>query len=225
MRGKLCKIWIMLLLFLLCLFPVFSASAAVLTTLYGANASSLGFMFDLEAIGGDELVIESFDINLTDGNNPATIRLYYREGGYTGFETTPSAWTLYGSAVVTAMGKDGVTHLPIGGLRLTAGKTYGIYMVAEDADGVPRFRYTTTVTSPVYQDGMLRLSGGSGIGPDIFAGNIYHPRIWNGSIYYAKAEQAPATGDGAASLLWVWGFIALAAPVAALFIHKRVSRR
>ncbi len=223
MSGKNCKFWIILTVLLLCLLPAL-ASAGSLTTFYNADSNAVGFLFNLTAIGADDLMIDSFDVNLTDENNPATIALYYREGGYAGFEHDASAWTYLGAATVTAMGKNNVTHLPVGGLRLTAGKTYGVYMYATDADTVPRFRYSAALVSPLFENEALRLSGGSGTSGSLFSGMIHDPRTWNGTVYYSVAPSVPATGDTAGTALAFWALLALAAPAAALWLRKRASR-
>lgn len=179
-------------------------------------------MMNLEAIGGQDLIIASFDINVSDDAPPAEIRLYIREGGYQGYEHSADSWTLASTAVVTAMGKDAVTHLPIGGIRLTAGKIYGIYMCS--AEETLRFRYTYTEPTPLYQDDHLRLSGGTGQSIPLFGGALHSPRIWNGTVYYTIAPDEPQTGDSASRLLWVWALIAAAAAAAAVLLYRAKCR-
>lgn len=194
-----------------------------LTTMYAADANANGIMFNLDVLSAEDLMIESFDINLTDENNPASISVYIREGGYAGYEHTPDAWTLAGSAVVTAMGKNNITHLPVGGIRLTAGKTYGIYMAATDPDEIPRFRYTLAETEPVFADANLRLWGGTGQYLPMFGGTLYEPRIWNGTVYYTLWP-IPQTGDPAGSLWIVWAAVAAGSLLGGLLLKRRFAR-
>jgi LPXTG-motif cell wall-anchored protein len=211
---------------LLCLGVCSGAGASVfphLTTLYAADANANGIMFNLDVLSAEDLMIESFDINLTDENNPASISVYIREGGYSGYEHTPDAWTLAGSAVVTAMGKNNITHLPVGGIRLTAGKTYGIYMFATDSDMVPRFRYTLAETEPAYADANLRLWGGAGQYAPPFEGSLYTPRIWNGTVYYTFVP-IPQTGDRTGSIWIVWAAVAMGSLLTVWLLRRKYAR-
>ena len=181
-----------------------------LTTEYSAGYHANGIMFDLQAIGGQSLEILSFDINLSytsygDGG-PVTVQVYYREGGYEGYERNADAWIPAGAATVTAMGKNNVTALPVGGIVLTAGKTYGIYMRAVTQG---YFRYSYAASDILYQNDDLKLTGGAGRTSPAFSGSIIIPRIWNGSVYYqvyrpASYVAVPETGDRRGSVLWIW---------------------
>lgn len=196
-----------------------------LTTVFDANDIGNGIMFNLDVLSAGDLIVESFDINLTDQNNPASISVYIREGGYSGYENTAGAWTLAGSAVVTAMGENNATHLPVGGILLKAGKTYGIYMVATDPDQIPFFHYTMTeVEEPFFADDNLKIRGGTGQSWPSFGGTLSAPRLWNGTVYYSFAPDVPQTGDRAGSLLGVWAAVAAGSVLAAMIVRRRFAR-
>ena len=206
------------------------ASGAILslTTEYSADSNLNGILFNLQAVGGQSVEILSFDINLSytiagDGG-PVTVQVYYREGGYEGYEHNAGAWTSAGAVAVTAMGKNKVTPLPVGGIILTAGKTYGIYMHAV-TQGF--FRYTYTYSDVLYQNDDLKLTGGSGQDSPAFSGTLASPRIWNGSVYYQvlKTPSIPETGDRRGSMLWIWmltaGVVVLGIGVTAYLLRYR----
>ena len=209
------------LLLLLCmgLVPALAADYS-LTTEYTAGNHAPGIMFNLELRGTQDLMITSFDINLTSSLPLTVVRVYIRPGGYEGYENDAAAWTLAGQATVAAQGKNNTTHLPVGGIRLTAGETYGVYMATDGAASDTYMRYTEPASVPDIQNDTMRLFGGAGHGSPDFGGFISTPRLWNGTVYYADipvptaapapaAGLAPQTGDQSGAMLGVWGLMAI----------------
>jgi LPXTG-motif cell wall-anchored protein len=231
------KQWTTLLaafLFIACMFPSAAGAENSLTTEYSANSHAKGQMFNVQNIGGQDLTISSFDINVTSDTGPINIEVYYRQGGYLGYESNASAWTLAGSAVVTAQGKNNVTHLPVGGIRLVAGETYGIYIYTPDAGTDNYVRYTYLDTARVLQNAYLKISEGTGISGGRFVGMLNYPRLWNGTIYYTDkiaptatettvptVSAVPNTGDNAPTIIGLWALMASLSFAAILLLRKR----
>ncbi|MGB7340368.1 MAG: hypothetical protein WBC91_15835, partial [Phototrophicaceae bacterium] len=105
----------------------------------------------------------------------------YKTGSYVGSETTAGNWTLLGSTT-TAAGSP--VPVPIGGLSIPAGQTYGIYLF---------FSANYTNGANTYSNADLSISTGVGL-CNLFSG-INNPRTWNGTVYYTvnTAESAPAS--------------------------------
>jgi parallel beta-helix repeat protein len=152
-----------------------------LLTMFANNNDWDGNMFDLTA--HTDITITGFDCNI-GGTGIETIEVYYKPGTYVGFESTPGAWTFLGTADVVAQDSDNPTPVPIGGLTIPAGQTYGIYVTT--LSGIILY----TNGDNTYDDGNLRFQSGCGIGYPF--GGTASPRTWNGRIYYTAAD-----GNGA----------------------------
>lgn len=149
---------------------------SLITTYQGGNGQS-GVMFDI--IATNTITITRFDVNL-DNNTFPKMEIYYKSGSYVGFGTDPTPWTLLGfHDVIYNAGDGNATPLPIGGLTINAGETYGIYLTATSGS----INYTNigpALTS--YNDANITLEGGiSGSYP--FNCTISN-RMFNGTIHY-----------------------------------------
>ena len=149
-----------------------------LTTLFAGGNSQNGNMFDIQATKG--ITITSFDIHLSTSYPSTPMEVYYKVGTSVGFQTNPGAWTLLGSAVVTSLGNNVPTPLPIGGLNLIAGQRYGLYITSTMPIGNGVLRYTNGITD--YSNSDLTIF--HGFGKVYPFGSTFSPRIWNGTIYY-----------------------------------------
>ncbi len=111
-----------------------SAIPGALTTVFESVdtrttlAPDVGYMFDVTAF--NTLQITSFDLNLA---TLATYnyRVYYKAGTYVGSETNAAAWTLLGTAPVAGMNIGNPVNLPLGGITIPSGQTYGLYVVVD----------------------------------------------------------------------------------------------
>jgi len=160
--------------------PAAPLAPGSLTTLFGANNSFAGNTFDL--IPAVDMTVTSFDVNLDPAGTPTTMAIYWRPGTSTGFESDPTGWTLLGTAVVTPAGLNLPTPVPIGGLALTAGNTYGIYV---DVQSYPSASMQYTNGGPTtYSNADISLTTNGGKGDPAFAGTTFFPRQWNGTVYY-----------------------------------------
>jgi hypothetical protein len=149
-----------------------------LTTLFGSNNSQNGNMFDVQTIS--KITITSFAINLSTSFPATPMVVYYKLGTSVGFDTNAGAWTLLGSAVVTSLGNNVPTPLPIGGLTLNAGQLYGFYVTSTSPIGNGVIQYTNGTTDYANSD----LTIYHGYGKSYPFASTFQPRIWNGTIFY-----------------------------------------
>ena len=165
-------------------------AAGSLTTLFGADNSFAGNTFDL--LASSAITVTGFDVNILSSETTETVSIYYRLGTAVGFENNAGAWTLLGTdnAVVVA-GLDQPSHVDVGGLALTPGQTYGIYVDLESyptsADGVIAY---TNGGPTVYSNTELSLTTNTGQASPAFSGS-FTPRAWNGTVYYEDSITVP----------------------------------
>ena len=158
----------------LCAVPLFALTTAShadsLTTLVASDNAADGNMFDLTAT--QNLTINSFAINLTTGTI-ANVAVYFKAGTFVGFESAAASWTLVGT-------QNGVS----------AGQTYGLYIVTTNNAGTNVFRYTDGAN--VFNNANLSFSGGVGktYGTNGFNGSTVTPRTWNGTVNYTLGAVA-----------------------------------
>jgi len=185
------NIYTLIICILVC-FGASSAHADSITTTFSGGMGFDGNMFDVVAL--KDLTITTFDghVEYTGLSNPNPVvtqfDIYYRQGGYSGFEFSQADWTLAGSAYnVVSNGIGNPTPIPISvDLSVLAGETYGFYITAHNYPGL---EYTRgTAEGAVYSDnGDLQILEGVGVRYlDGFAdpNGIFSPRVWNGTIYY-----------------------------------------
>lgn len=153
----------------------FEGGLSVFTTMAAGN-SFAGNMFDI--MPTEAITLDSFDVNIIAG--AATVEVYYRPGTYVGFTGSSAGWTLVGSANVTGNGSGVPTRVPVGGLTLQPGQTYGLYITVTAGT-----MYYTNVTQGLIQTGPdFSLMFGHGGGYPFSLTNA--GRQWNGRIYYTK---------------------------------------
>ena len=185
-----------------------------LSTLFAANNggdSGGGIYFELENVGSEAIVINSWDVNT---ENQTTVNVWTRPGTYVGFETTTAGWTLLGTDnSVVAQGVDTPTSVAVGGLIIQPGEVYGIAM---EGDG--SWIYTNgDGTNQVYNNGVLELRAGSA-NNIAFNSGVFSPRVWNGVVYYGPAGPPPVMPS-----LSFWGMMLLALTLVA-FSYSRFYR-
>ena len=169
---------------------VLPAAAQSLTTTYATDNSSGGNTFDLKSTR--DLRIDSFDIHLGSAGTTTQVAVYWRTGTANGFQANPAGWTLLGTATVVSQGPGNPTHLPIGGLKLVAGQTYGMYITLVNND--VSFLYTNGTTTFANSD--LSFVPFYGEWAPAFDPNVFYPRIWNGTVYYSDAGFTTCAAEG-----------------------------
>ena len=159
-----------------------------LTTTFASNNGFAGNMLDVMAF--EDITITSLDINVEPGTYD--VEVYYKVGSYVGSESTPGDWTLLGTANVTSNGTDVPTPLPVGGLSIPSGSTYGLYVTLSAAhfNGI---RYTGQFSDPpeIYTNTEIEITTGVGKGSPPFTGSTFFYRQWNGTIYYEYGMTVP----------------------------------
>lgn len=150
-----------------------------ITTIFSGGNGQSGNMFDFTVIGASPVTITSFDIHV-DNLNLHTAEVYYVTGGgsYMGNETNPAAWTLLGSQQVTGAGVGNPTPLPVGGLTVNPGETYGLYVTMSTCTCIDY----TNGPMPPFSNADVQLDLGTGNAYPF--GTVFSPRIWNGTVYY-----------------------------------------
>ncbi len=154
---------------------------SLITTFAAGNGSS-GNMFDVTVT--QAVTIDSFSVNV-DGAGTASI--YYRLGSYVGHETTAADWTLLGTGNIVFNGANNPSSVTVGGLQLSPGQTYGIYV-----DVTSGINYTNGASSStIYSDGVMSIDAGVGLGGTF--SSVFSPRIWNGIVWYSQGNPCAAS--------------------------------
>ncbi|MCA9472210.1 MAG: PEP-CTERM sorting domain-containing protein [Nitrospirales bacterium] len=156
------------------------AQAASITTTFANNNSFDGNMFDLTTFN-NALTVNSLAINLAAGT-ASEIRVYTRNGTYTGFESNAAAWTLVSQSFnILSAGTDNPTFVDVMDFSLLANSVTGIYITTTGQDnGNPFMLYTNGSNTFANADLQLNL----GVGKEALFGRTFSPRTWNGTINY-----------------------------------------
>lgn len=169
-----------------------------------AGNNHRGNMFDIVAT--NTVTILSFDASPM-GNT--TIEIYYKVGTWNGFANTPSAWTFVGSAPTPYTG--GFAAVPVDvNITIPAGQTYAFYVTSNTSAVSLNYSNGTAVGNVYSSDANITFLEGGGLEYPFTqnTGAVYQPRVWNGNIHYALANQ-PGT-----SLTWGTGETTASIPAA-----------
>ncbi|MEM6263975.1 MAG: PKD domain-containing protein [Bacteroidota bacterium] len=158
-----------------------------LATFDNANVRWNGTAFDLVALQ-DTLTLDSLGVKIFDTGLQG-VEVFYKSGTYRGFEIDANAWTLLGKDTVQVTLQDSVYVIQVGGIRIMPGDTLGLHIRMENA--ASRLRYRSFGSTATFSSPELIISGGSGVSYNF--GGSFHPRVWNGEVYYSYGERL--TGD------------------------------
>lgn len=183
---------------LVCLSDTISLSATTNGPGISMLASNLsgnnhrGNMFDI--VAANAVTILSFDASPL-GNT--TIEIYYKVGTWNGFANSPEAWTYVGAAPVTYTGGFVPVAVPVN-VTIPAGQTYAFYVTSNTSAVSLNYSNGTNVGNVYSSDANITFLEGGGMEYPFTQGTgaVYQPRIWNGNIHYALANQ-PTT--------YLWG--------------------
>lgn len=103
----------------------FAPSTTGNTVYWGGTTNEQGGMMNV--IPSKTMIVNNIFIRKFYGFT-ANYKVFIRVGGFQGYETNPSAWTLAGSASNVTGGSGTMIPINIGGFILEAGVTYGIYV-------------------------------------------------------------------------------------------------
>jgi len=144
------------------------------TTTFGTH----GNMFDVEARSPLQLTGVAMHLNA----NGHTVSVFYREGGYQGYQNNPYAWRKVAQHSVTSTGVGDLVDVPFSvPIDVPAGATIGLYVTTHGGDNVIYTR-GQTLGAVWAEDAHLRIF--EGLGKKYLFGAAYTPRNFNGSIYY-----------------------------------------
>jgi hypothetical protein len=176
-----------------------------LSTIFAANNSMNGNIFDVQATGTNGINITGFAQNFAGvSTERPDFELWTVAGGITGNEANASAWTLISSTgSFTSNAVDTPTNLPFStpfSIRLDPGQRIGIYLTIKinNYSGDPtRVAYTngTGLGKVAATNANLTIYEGHGIAYPF--GDLYTPRIWNGTIFYTTG---PSSADTQSSM-------------------------
>jgi hypothetical protein len=154
-----------------------------MTTLFAANNSFAGNTFDLQS--SVPLEITGFDVNLSTAAGTHTVAVYWRLGTANGAQGSAAGWTLMGTDTgVVSAGLNNPSSVNVGGLTLTPGQVYGIYV---DVQSYPSASMQYTNGGPTtFSNADLTLTTYHGKGNPAFTGADFFPRQWNGTVHYVK---------------------------------------
>ncbi len=162
--------------------PMSCASGSNLVTFYATNNAQRGHMFDINAVNC--VTILCFEMNFNVGTT--NVDIYTKTGTHVGFEVTPGAWTLIGSAAnVVSAGVNLPTAIPIAVNQLIAsGATRAFYITRTTAAG-PTVAYTngTAVGNVLASDANITLREGTG--KELLFSTNFIPRQFNGNVFYS----------------------------------------
>ena len=162
-----------------------TASAASITTLFASNngGNSGGAVYFDVSVGPNSLVITGFDTN-TFETNAFTFDIYTTAGTSVGNQTNAAAWTLAATGSGIGAGQNNPSAVALNNtFQLMSGTTYGMALVIKNAG----HDYTNgTGLNQFYSNADLSLTFGTASNVP-FTGNVFNPRVWNGTIYYEAA--------------------------------------
>lgn len=147
-----------------------------------ANNGNDGVMFRVKA--KNNLIISGFSARLAGGSG--YIRIYRKNGNYSGSETFPSAWTLIDSAFVTPVnGQDVFIPVQVGNF-LSAGAEMSYYIVGTSTVDVDYLNGTTEGAIYSQNEDLIFFEG---IGLNNIFGTVFTPRNFTGKIHYCKQTE------------------------------------
>jgi len=150
-----------------------------IVTTFDFNRKSNGNMFMIKALC--DLEITSLSINTSLQGVSGLVKVFTREGSYSGFDRSGDGWKIIFSSVVNQLGRGRPTNLGtlLTRVSISSGSRQSFYVLAEDElvykTGSQEF---DTFTS----DSCIEIYEGSGIRGEF--GSKISPRVWSGIIQY-----------------------------------------
>ncbi|MFT6992556.1 MAG: hypothetical protein ACJASL_004556 [Paraglaciecola sp.] len=168
------------------------ANAGLITTTFAGGNEGDGNMFDVE-IFDSSIMINSFYINTFPSVGTQFIYLYTRSGTYDGFQNNGLGWNLMGSAIVNNASGNTPVLFDIGDFLLQSNSITGFFITGDISNGSLAYSDGSMTVNDSYMEIRSGLRGGiSFAGGNHFAGTVYTPRTWNGTINYTNVPE-PST--------------------------------
>lgn len=161
--------------------------------LNGGNGSA-GVSFNVTA--NNAITITDF-ANTFYGSGTGTYEIWYNTTAISGAPsiTTANGWTQLATGTATASGTGLTGNSPIAlntgvNLQMNAGETYGFFVFGTGVNT----NYTTynAANASTYSDANLTITTGPNVSyGGSFPNPTFHPRQFNGTVYYSLTSQAP----------------------------------
>jgi hypothetical protein len=140
-----------------------------------------GHFFDITAHNPGGITIEHWEIHSNQSvGMPMNVRVWYKQDTWVGFDGDISAWTLHGEVATRATGVERPTPVPLGGLHIPAGQTYGI-RIGTSAGRLRNYFHDMLITPVLNDDVQIDHGGAQGLH---FSSPTIYPRGWSGTIHY-----------------------------------------
>jgi hypothetical protein len=139
------------------------------------NPTGGGNMFDIKALA-KTISLDSMQLRFNVAGTKG-IRIYYKKGTYTNYETDSTQWIFHDSAEVTTTSSGQLASFGFKPLLIASGETYGIYAMydANYAPGANQF-----INSDIQVD--------AGVGLCASFASINYPRSVSGQLFYDVIE-------------------------------------
>lgn len=162
--------------------------AGVISTLFASdNGGSNGgaVYFDINVLNPAGITIEKIFTNSAQ-TVLGSMDIYTRSGTSSGFESSLVGWTLVSSGSGTLAGLNNPSEFNVTDFTLG----FGVTGIAIDASSNWGHDYTNgTGSNQFYSNSDLSLTLGSATNAP-FTGEIFNPRVWNGTIQYSVSSSA-----------------------------------
>lgn len=160
---------------------------------YGGSVGGMVY-FTIDNTSGGDINLLELGMNISAST---TVNIYTRQGGHSGFENNPGAWTLAGTADATGgpwsggfPGNGTFTPSPVTG-PVTLGP--GVWGIALETPSASHNYTNGNGTNQTYSNADLTLQLGSASNSP-WSG-LFSPRVWNGYIEYEVCTNNTANGN------------------------------
>jgi hypothetical protein len=169
--------------------PEVAVQCDTINTTYVAGNGQDGAMFDVTAV--QDITLDRLYASV-DGEG--WMKIYYKNGTYSGFETNPSAWTLLDSAYVSPITTMIPTLINVYlNLPVTSGQTVGLYVTGTQTGASVDYTNGTAEGNVFASDSYIEIKEGRGV--EYPFGNNYVPRIFNTTIDYCPGVITGIEGE------------------------------
>ncbi|NNC85704.1 MAG: T9SS type A sorting domain-containing protein [Bacteroidia bacterium] len=135
-----------------------------------------GYMFDVFA--STDLVIDSMDVKF-NSSGPQIVELYTKSGSHLGFDTLPSAWTLWHTDSIIVDSADQFVAVDLNALNMNANDSIAIYIQLQNGSQLSYQWMSNPVTRT---NNEISLINGSGVSHNF--NSSFYPRDLAYELYY-----------------------------------------
>ena len=165
--------------------PITSGCSGSTDSLTCPNAGGNGFagnMFNLINTSSSAITITGFSQGGTNTTSAVAMEVWMYAGDYLPVLTDTTSWTMVGSATVNLISGFASGHIPVTGVIIPAGATYGFRVGSTGASIAYTNGTGTSGVTPWQSNSVLTITEGHGGAYPFYNNNT--PRCWNGTIHY-----------------------------------------